>query len=363
MLLEGTLAPITTPFYSDGRLYLRKLEHNTERYSRSPLSGLVILGSTGENVMLNNDETRQVLRTAADSTAAEKVLIAGVAQESVRGTIELAEYAAECRYDVVLVRTPHYYRAQYGRADGPWNELLTYYRTVADHSPLPVMLYNCAHFTAFNMPVEVVGELSAHPNIIGMKESGGDPVRLAALVAATRKPRYTVTVTPTFTAVTGRMLAPKIEENAAATFISAESLGSGATTLAAAPPPAVTKMPGIKTRTKEVGFQMLSGSADRMIEALRAGAVGTIHGWSTLSPQSGYEVYAAWKDGDSALADEKQARIAKAAARICGQLGIAGMKYACELTGYYGGFGRLPIMPLTAAERTEVEGLLAGIKS
>jgi len=359
MLLEGTFAPITTPFYSDGRLYLRKLEHNVERYSRTPLSGMVILGSTGENVMLNDDETRQVLQIGADATAAEKLLIAGIGMESVRATLDLAEFAASCRYDAVLVRTPHYYRAQYGRERGPWGELLTFYRTVADRSPLPVMLYNCAYFTAFNIPVEVVGELCEHPNIIGMKESGGDPVRMAALVAATRKPRYTVTVTPTFTAATGRMLTPKSDEGReAASFISADSLGSGATSLAVAPP-----KPAIKTRTKEVGFQLLSGSADRMVEALDAGAVGTIHGWSTLSPQSGYEIYAAWKDGDRPLVEEKQARIAKAAARICGDLGIPAVKYACELTGYYGGFPRLPMLPLTAAERSEVEALLAGIKN
>jgi len=356
MLLEGTIAPICTPFYPDGRLYLRKLEHNVERYSRTPMAGLVVLGSTGENVMLDDAETREVLRVAAAATAPEKVLIAGVGQESVKATLELIDVAVEARYDAVLLRTPHYYRAQYGRPDG--KELLAYYRTLADRSPLPVMLYNCAYFTAFNIPVEVVGELCEHPNIIGMKESGGDPVRMAALVAATRKPKYTVTVTPTFTAVTGRMLTPKTVVSSAS-YVSAEALGTGSATATKT----VAETPAIKTRTKEVGFQLLSGSADRMLEALQAGAVGTIHGWSTLSPQSGYEVYAAWKDGDMPLAQEKQQRIAKAAAWIGGTMGIPAVKYASELTGYYGGVPRLPMLPLTAAEKQEVERLMAGITS
>jgi dihydrodipicolinate synthase/N-acetylneuraminate lyase len=359
MLLDGTFAPITTPFYPDGRLYLRKLEHNTDRYSRTPLAGLVVLGSTGESVMLNDDESQQVLRIAAESTAAEKILIAGIGRESVKSTLELADFAADCRYDAVLVRTPHFFRTQYENA--PWIELLTFYRTVADHSPLPVLIYNCPYFTAFNLPVEVVAELASHPNIIGMKESSSAPARMADLFAATRQPRYTVTVTPTFTAVTGRMLAPTpdpMEAVAAASFISADLLGAGATALAVPPPRAE-----IKTRTKEVGFQLLSGSADRTLEAFDAGAVGSVHGFAVCSPQSSYEVYAAWKDGDRPLADEKLARVAAPSVRICAELGIAAVKYAAELTGYYGGLPRLPILPLTAAQRAEVERRMAGIKN
>ncbi len=87
MLIEGILAAITTPFYGDGRLYLRKLEHNVDRYSHTPLSGMVVLGSTGEAVMLSDAESREVLKTAAGAAAAEKVLIAGVARESVIETL------------------------------------------------------------------------------------------------------------------------------------------------------------------------------------------------------------------------------------------------------------------------------------
>src|ERR1700679_3033648 len=109
MYIEGIFAAATTPFYADERVYFRKLEANVARYSRSLLAGIVVLGSTGEAVELNDAESREVLKVAADAAAAEKVLIAGVARESVRGTIELAEAAAEARYDAVLVRTPTYY--------------------------------------------------------------------------------------------------------------------------------------------------------------------------------------------------------------------------------------------------------------
>jgi len=135
MLLEGIFAAITTPFYPDARLYLRKLEHNVERYSRTPLSGFVVLGSTGEAVMLGDEESREVLRTACDAAAADKVLIAGVARESVVETLRLADFAAERSYDAVLVRTPNFYTPQMGNA-----AILNYYRMVADASTLPVIL-------------------------------------------------------------------------------------------------------------------------------------------------------------------------------------------------------------------------------
>src|SRR5205085_2232182 len=110
MLLTGIFAPIATPFYLDGAVYLRKLEHNVDRYCRSPLAGLVVLGSTGEPVMLSDEERREVLRQAVQAAAAEKVLIAGAGAESVRETLALCEYAAGLSYDAVLVRTPHYYK-------------------------------------------------------------------------------------------------------------------------------------------------------------------------------------------------------------------------------------------------------------
>src|SRR5246127_2621817 len=104
MLIEGIFAAIPTPFYTDERLYLRKLEANVARYSRSLLAGMVVLGSTGEAVALNDAESRDVLRTVAESAAPDKVLIAGVGRESVKSTVELAEVAAELRFDAVLVR-------------------------------------------------------------------------------------------------------------------------------------------------------------------------------------------------------------------------------------------------------------------
>src|SRR6202020_601477 len=102
MLLEGLQLPLTTPFYPDGRLNLRKLEHNVRRYSKTPAAGLVVLSEGGESKMLWKKETREALRCVFEAAAPEKVLLAGVSRDSVVETLRLAAYAGELGYDAVL---------------------------------------------------------------------------------------------------------------------------------------------------------------------------------------------------------------------------------------------------------------------
>src|SRR3954452_6392602 len=112
MLLQGIFPPITTPFYPAGNVYFKKLESNVERYSRTPVSGIVVLGSTGEAIMLSDQERRDVLRVARNAAGPNKVLVAGTGIESAMETVLLTEYAAELGYDISMVRTPHYYKKQ-----------------------------------------------------------------------------------------------------------------------------------------------------------------------------------------------------------------------------------------------------------
>ena len=352
MLLEGVFAPATTPFYADERIYFKKLEFNVARLSLTGLAGLVVLGSTGEAVALDDAETRDVLRVAAEAAVEDKVLIAGIARESVRSTVALAEVAAAHAYDAVLVRNPSYYRPQLTPA-----ALLHYYRSVADRSPLPVILYSIPRFTGAEIPLEVVAELAQHPNIIGLKESSGNVERVRDVVQATRlAPRRTVTVTPIFEAITGRMLAAKPATSG--NFISADGLGDGGIALAVAPP-----TPARKTRTREVGFQVMTGSAANLKESLDAGAGGAVLAFATCAPQACQEIYIAWKEHDDQLALDRQRHITEASKVIGGQFGIAGLKYACDWNGYFGGNPRSPLLPLTADSRAEVERLLAQIRN
>jgi 4-hydroxy-2-oxoglutarate aldolase len=351
MLIEGVFAAVTTPFYPDERVYYRKLEANVARYSKSLLSGMVVLGSTGEAMTLDDDETHEVFRVAADAAAPEKVLIAGVGRESVKLTVDLAEVAARLKFDAVLVRTPTYYSTQMSTA-----AVLNFYRSVADRSPLPVVLYNIPRCVPYEIPVAMVAELAQHPNIIAIKDSSGIMDRIRATIEQTRNaPRRTVPVTTIFEPVTARMLVPKQETSGS--FVAAGDLAGG---VAVATPPPVAP---IKTRTKEVGFQVLTGSAAHVLPSLEAGASGAILGFAACAPQACQEVYLAWKDHDLKLATEKQERIADASKRIVGALGISGVKYACDFNGYFGGRARAPLLPVNAEEKAEIERLLKGIRN
>jgi len=357
MLLHGILPPITTPFYPDGNVYYKKLEANVDRYSRTPVAGIVVLGSTGEALMLSDQEKRDVLKIAREAAAPNKVLIAGTGIESAIETLRLTEYAAELGYDVAMVRTPHYYKKQMA----PENQL-AFYRTVADRSPIPIIVYNFPQATGYDMPAEVVIELAEHPNLIGIKESSGDVEKVRKMVEATRHIKRAATVTETFEAVTPRMLAAAAAGDSSN---GGELVPVGVLSGAKESKPssaAVTVVGKMKTREKEVGFQVLVGAAHKLHPSLDAGAVGAILAFACPAPTACYEIYAAWKEGDGELARIKQERIAKAAQRV-GDLGVPGFKYGMDFNGYYGGPARLPFLPLTADTKAEIESLLADIRN
>ena len=345
MLLHGIFAPITTPFYPDGDIYYKKLEANVDRYSRSPLAGLVVQGSTGEAILLSDQERRDVLKAAMEAAAPHKVMIAGTGIESAIETLRLTEYAASLGYDAAMVRTPHYYRSQINK---PQN-MLAFYRTVADHSPLPLIIYNFPQATGYDIPADVVMQLAEHQNIIAIKESSGSIEKVQTMVAHTRHIKRAVTVTEVQDAVTGRML---------------KAASSGSLPIAGQPSSSVVAVMGaLKTRQKEVGFQVLVGAAQKLEPSLQVGAVGAILAFADAAPTACYEIYAAWKEGDNELARLKQDRIAKAAQRLVGELGIPGVKYAMDFNGYFGGAARLPFLPLTSDLKADVERLLSDIRN
>ena len=348
MLLHGIFPPITTPFYPDGKIYFKKLESNIERYSRSPLAGLVVLGSTGEAILLSDEERREVLKVAMEAASSRKVMIAGTGIESAVETLRLTEYAAKLGYDAAMVRTPHYYKGQMNK---PQN-MLTFYRTVADQSPLPIIIYNFPQATGYDMPAEIAIQLAEHHNIIGIKESSGAVDKVQKMVAFTRHIERDVIVTDVQEAVTGRML------RAADAAMKAESLP-----VIRPSSSAVAVMAGLKTRQKQVGFQVLVGAAHKLEPSLAVGAVGAILAFACAAPTACFEIYQAYKEYNETVAGEKQQRIAEAAEQVVAKMSIPGVKYAMDLNGYYGGPVRLPLLPLAAEEKQRVEQLMANIKN
>jgi 4-hydroxy-2-oxoglutarate aldolase len=119
----------------------------------------------------------------------------------------------------------------------------------------------------------------------------------------------------------------------------------------------------LRTRTREVGFQILCGAADKLLPSLEAGATGAVLALAACAPQACHEIYIAWKEGDAPLAGEKQARVVAASSLVAGRLGISGIKHACDLNGYYGGTARLPLLPLTADEKAEAARAMRDLRN
>ena len=344
--------PLTTPFLPDGRLNPGKLEANVKRYSKTPASGLVALARSGQPSLLSDVETREVLRVVAEAATPDKVLTAGIRRDSMIGTLELIAFAAELEFDVALVPL-----APLLRGDQVSKAALSFFRAVADAAPLPLLLDSGTQGNG-ELSVEAAIELAGHPNVIGMMDSSGDASRISAVIDGTKTSHREVTVTSVFAAVTRRMLAKS--EPRGPSLMSADLLSSGGTALALAPS-AVT--PRLKTRLKTVGFQVLCGRTAGVLDSLIAGASGAMPPLAAAAPQACYEVLAAWKDGDPPLAAEKQERLRNLASRVEEQLGVSGIKYGCDLNGYFGGRPRLPILPLSGMEREEIERLMAGIRN
>ena len=170
MKLHGIFPPITTPFDRNGDIYQAKVRHNIEKWTLTALAGYVVTGSTGESVLLTTEEKLQLWGWVAESAAVEKTLIAGTGAESVRETVALTNQAAAMGYKAALVRTPSYYKNALNNSAAQ----MLYFRTVADQSKIPVLIYNFPAVTGIDIAAEAVIELSAHPNIVGIKESSAN---------------------------------------------------------------------------------------------------------------------------------------------------------------------------------------------
>lgn len=281
--LAGVFAPLTTPFHPNtGEVDPAAMAANAHALLRAPLTGVVLFGSTGEGVLLDADEKQRLLEAVRDAVPGDRMLLAGTGAESTRATIRATKEAAERGVDAVLVQPPAFYKPQMTP-----EALREHFRTVADASPVPVILYQVPpRFSTVELVPGLVGTLMHHPNIIGIKDSTGELKSLGALVDACG-PHGTVLV------------------------------GSGA---------------------------MLYG-------ALETGARGGILAVALLAPGECAEICAAYAGGDLARAGRLQERIAPVHHAVVGKLGVPGVKAALDLLGLAGGSPRPPLQPLRDRER------------
>ena len=286
--LGGVFPPIPTPFGEDGEVAYGALAENLARWNAYELRGYIVLGSNGEGVLLDPEEKSRVWEAARRAIAPGRLMIAGTGGESTRGTIATTRRAADAGADAALVVTPSYYKGKMNAA-----ALVAHYRAVADASPIPIMIYNLPGNTGVNVDAATVARIAEHPNVIGIKDTGGNITQLAETVH----------------------LAPAT-------------------------------------------FQVLAGSANFFLAALAVGAVGGVLALANVAPDRSLELRRLFLEGRMEEAGALQRSVLALNAAVTSRFGIAGLKAALDMLGYYGGPVRSPLLPLTEAERATVRDIV-----
>lgn len=286
--LSGVFPPIPTTFDAKGDVDPHALIENLERWNQYDLTGYVVLGSNGEVGYLTVEEKLRILETARQAIPTDKLLIAGTGCESTRQTIALTNQAAQAGADAALLLTPHYY----GGKMTP-DSLVHHYQTVAEAVSIPVLLYTVPKFTHVDIDAATIARIATHPNVIGIKDTGGNMAKMADTV---------------------RLTGPD--------------------------------------------FQVLAGSAGFFLTSLTVGAAGGILALSNVASQKCLDIYSLFKAGRLDEAAELQRRMVPVNAAITARFGIAGLKAALEMLGYYGGPVRSPLLDLTEGERQALRAIL-----
>ncbi len=195
-VLGGMFAATVTPFDMNGTLDRDAARRNVRALLDAGLHGVLLAGSTGEAALLDQTERDGLLQAVRDEVPSSRFLLMGVGTESTRHTIARARHAATLGADAVLVVAPHYFTALMTPA-----AQRAHYLAVADASPAPVVLYSVPAFMHYHLDPDVVCELSAHENIIGIKDSSGN---------AEWRNGYLRAASPTFAVMTGH--APSLSQ-------------------------------------------------------------------------------------------------------------------------------------------------------
>ncbi len=179
--MAGLFPPIPTPFDRAGELDLKALASNFEKWNRFPLAGYVVLGTNGEMPYLSEAEKLAYFEAARKLIPSGKLFMTGCGCESAHSSIALVKKAAALGADVALLISPSYYKSKMDAAG-----LTDYYTRVADASPIPVSIYNMPANTNVDMQADLIVKLSQHPNIAGVKDSGGNLAKLGQIVHSAR---------------------------------------------------------------------------------------------------------------------------------------------------------------------------------
>ena len=319
-MLTGIFPPLPTPFTQDGALDLEALCSNVEQLNPIGLSGYLALGSNSEAVHVTPEEASQVYATVCKAAAPDKVVIGGTGQLSTHATIEMTKRAADAGCGAALIITPFYYKNSMTA-----EALRAHYHAVADVSPIPVMIYNVPANTGFTIAPNIIADIAQHPNVIGLKDSAGDINQLAEAVRLTRSKMQE----------TGG----KHPERSAAQSKDAALRSASSTE-----------------------FAVFSGNYGAMLPGLTFGIVGAILAVANIAPAECVSIFNLFKQGQIEAAGDLHLRLLPVARAVTSQFGVPGLKAAMNMLGYHGGWPRMPLLPLGANQRAEIEKILREAK-
>ena len=175
--IKGVLPPMVTPFKENGDVDYNGFASNVQKWNKDKLAGYLVIGSNSETVYLTEEEKLELVKLTVENAAPGRTIMAGTGLESTRETITFTNKCAKLGVHSALVLTPFYYGSAMTT-----KALVKYFTTVADHSDIPILLYNVTKFTHVNLTADAIAELSRHPNIVGMKDSNGDVPQLATFL-------------------------------------------------------------------------------------------------------------------------------------------------------------------------------------
>jgi 4-hydroxy-2-oxoglutarate aldolase len=177
--LSGIFPPITTPFNERGQVDYSHLESNLDVWLTQPLAGIVVPGSNSEAAFITQEERIEIWRVCvAKLYGSSKIFIAGTGAETTAASIELTQTAASLGVDAALVLPPYFYKSQLTP-----EVLITHYRSLADESPIPLLVYNVPAFTGIDFSPYTLAEMAKHERIVGVKDSSANVVKIASLLA------------------------------------------------------------------------------------------------------------------------------------------------------------------------------------
>lgn len=179
--LSGTHLAVPTPFDAATEdVDLTGFRLNLEAWFAEPIAGVLVGGSTGESVSLEPSERASLVRAARAVAGTEGLIIGGAAGESTRAAAAAVESVARAGAHAALVSPPAFYRG----AMTP-TVLVDHYTRVAEASPVPLLIYQVPlRLSTIELPVAVVAEIAALPNVVGIKDSRGDLAKVLELISA-----------------------------------------------------------------------------------------------------------------------------------------------------------------------------------